>query len=437
MVPLCSMLLALLAFPRLAVVHALSLSQEQLRMHEFAFAPAFDAGHRFYFVGAYALQSKGILRIVTDQANQIVLSRRDDGKSNFIDIDEWTGKNLWVSFGTEETVMVTQRFRCSNHLVLLDCVLPPKQAALLQSGIGPGYVSLVAEDAAQPGQWEPLVKAKIHSHQCKLTPGSAALCSSALRSGLQPYVLEWVNWHLMLGVDHIIIYLADMSPSIPELLRPYVESGTVELRFWQLPELWPHVLMSQQIALINDCLYRATDRFDWLMSVDLDEYLFPGRHSSLKSILGKQSKEDDVGSLLIKTWDYSPKIYPWEGGAGSSAAWGDRKAASNGTTLGDDLELLTVKHFDRRAPAPHGFEARTKAIWRPARVESAETHFITHGGRTVNVEESTLHWKHFYVLYTNRPLSDGLAHEEHDPSAYERFGREFTARWPFGFVPQA
>ena len=96
--------------------------------------------------------------------------------------------------------------------------------------------------------------------------------------------------------------------------------------------------------------------------------------------------------------------------------------------------MLSLKHFDHRAPAPHGFHSRTKAIWRPANVDSAETHLVTHGGRTVNVEESTLHWKHLFVLYTNRPAPE--AHVEHDPSAYERFGREFTERWPFGFAHQ-
>ena len=81
-------LLALLAL--LAVAHplsALSLSQEELRMQQFAFAPGFDLEHRFYFVGAYAMQSKGVLRIVVDQANQILASRKDDGKT-FFDIDE-------------------------------------------------------------------------------------------------------------------------------------------------------------------------------------------------------------------------------------------------------------------------------------------------------------------------------------------------------------
>ena len=421
-------LVALLAF--LAVANPLSISQEELRKQQFAFAPGFDLEHRFYFLGAYALQSKGVLRIVVDQANQVALSRKDDGKK-FNDIDEWAGKQLWVSFGTEETVLVTHTFRCSIHLVLLDCVLPPRQAALLQSGVGPGYVSLVAEDAAQPGQWEPLMKAAIHSHQHKLAPGSVALCSSNLRSGLQPYVLEWVNWYLMLGVDHIIIYLADMSPAIPEVVKPYVESGVIELRLWQLPELWPHALSSQQIGLINDCIYRGRDRFDWMMSVDLDEYLFPARHSSMKAILGKQ--EDDIGSLLIRTWSYAPKRDPWE--EGGAAPWAKRKMASNGTSLGEDLELLSMKHFDHRAAIAAGYHTRTKAIWRTANVEAAETHFINHGGRTVDVEETTMHWKHLFVLYQNRPAEG--AHEEHDPSAFERFGREFTARWPFGFTEQA
>ena len=79
--------------------------------------------------------------------------------------------------------------------------------------------------------------------------------------------VEWVQWNLMLGVDHITVYLADTSFALPELLRPYMERGIVDVRLWVLPELLPHELLSQQVPLINDCLYRSLDRFEWVRLV--------------------------------------------------------------------------------------------------------------------------------------------------------------------------
>ena len=66
-------------------------------------------------------------------------------------------------------------------------------------------------------------------------------------------------------------------------------------------------------------------------------------------------------------------------------------------------------------------------------VEAAETHTINHGGRTVYVEESTMHLRHLIQMYQSR----GAIEEEHDPSAIARFGRNFTAHWPFGYTQQA
>ena len=79
--------------------------------------------------------------------------------------------------------------------------------------------------------------------------------------------VEWVQWNLMLGVDHITVYLADTSFALPELLRPYMERGIVDVRQWVLPELLPHELLSQQVPLINDCLYRSLDRFEWVRAL--------------------------------------------------------------------------------------------------------------------------------------------------------------------------
>lgn len=43
-----------------------------------------------------------------------------------------------------------------------------------------------------------------------------------------PYLIEWIEYHQFLGVDHFLIYDNGSSASTKELLRPYVETGVVE-----------------------------------------------------------------------------------------------------------------------------------------------------------------------------------------------------------------
>ena len=82
-------------------------------------------------------------------------------------------------------------------------------------------------------------------------------------SGLQN-LPQWLDFHRLHGLDHFIIYTtSDMSPALRSLYQPYVEAGVVTRVHFQAPaekcwSIWKSNM--QQTLMMNDCLYRATDK---------------------------------------------------------------------------------------------------------------------------------------------------------------------------------
>ena len=85
--------------------------------------------------------------------------------------------------------------RCGEHLVLLDCPLPPLARQLLTEGQPEAHVALVSEHEAT-GLWEPLIKARIKGlprHNARLPAGhggALGLCTSALSGDKAPYLVR-------------------------------------------------------------------------------------------------------------------------------------------------------------------------------------------------------------------------------------------------------
>lgn len=42
-----------------------------------------------------------------------------------------------------------------------------------------------------------------------------------------PYIIEWIEFHKLVGVDKFYIYDNESSDNLKELLQPYIKSGIV------------------------------------------------------------------------------------------------------------------------------------------------------------------------------------------------------------------
>lgn len=88
-----------------------------------------------------------------------------------------------------------------------------------------------------------------------------------------PYMKEWLEYHLMMGVEHFYIYDNESTDGLVELLQPYIERGLVTHEMvYGKNQHYP-------------TLYKATQDYQfatkYMAIIDSDEFLVPSTDKSL------------------------------------------------------------------------------------------------------------------------------------------------------------
>lgn len=88
------------------------------------------------------------------------------------------------------------------------------------------------------------------------------------------YLKEWVEYHRLIGIDHIYAYNNFSTDDYLEVLQPYMDEGYVTLHEWPVP--------SGQIEAYTDCLERYRNETTWIAYIDIDEFICPLVHDDVK-----------------------------------------------------------------------------------------------------------------------------------------------------------
>ena len=92
-----------------------------------------------------------------------------------------------------------------------------------------------------------------------------------------PYLKEWLDYHLLAGVEHFYLYNNDSTDDYKEILAPYVEKNLVTLTEW------PGKMM--QYPAYEDAIDKY--RFDcrYMAFIDLDEFIFPKTNRAIVEVI--------------------------------------------------------------------------------------------------------------------------------------------------------
>lgn len=92
-----------------------------------------------------------------------------------------------------------------------------------------------------------------------------------------PYVKEWLDYHLLAGVDHFYIYDNESPDNLKEVLQPYVDADVVT-----------YALMPgkcAQMLAYNDAVDKYKFDCRYMAFIDGDEFIFPRGFSTIKDVL--------------------------------------------------------------------------------------------------------------------------------------------------------
>lgn len=91
------------------------------------------------------------------------------------------------------------------------------------------------------------------------------------------YLKEWIDYHLVAGVEHFYLYNNFSDDNYKKILDPYVKAGIVTLTEWPVEH--------GQRSAYNDCVVKYSDESNWIGFIDLDEYVCPVKWNSIKDWL--------------------------------------------------------------------------------------------------------------------------------------------------------
>ena len=104
------------------------------------------------------------------------------------------------------------------------------------------------------------------------------LCAIAKQENL--YIKEWVKYHLELGFDHITIYDNNETDGekISDVIGGYPNVNIIDFRGRHQKSC------ETQVAAYNAC-YKGASTYDWVMFMDIDEFLWLKDYTNIKSFL--------------------------------------------------------------------------------------------------------------------------------------------------------
>lgn len=104
------------------------------------------------------------------------------------------------------------------------------------------------------------------------------LCAIAKQENL--YIREWVEYHLKLGFDHITIYDNNEPDGerISDVVGGYPNVNIINFRGRHQKSC------ETQVAAYNAC-YKGAGAYDWVMFMDIDEFLWFRDYDNIKSFL--------------------------------------------------------------------------------------------------------------------------------------------------------
>ncbi len=119
-----------------------------------------------------------------------------------------------------------------------------------------------------------------------------AIC--AIFQNEAPYLKEWIEYHKIVGAKHFYLYNNFSQDDYLPVLKPYVNSGIVELVDWTEPNFQSY---GQRMAYM-DAIQKAKGNVKWLAIIDIDEYLVPKANETIPEFL-LQFEKPGIGGVGI------------------------------------------------------------------------------------------------------------------------------------------
>ena len=111
------------------------------------------------------------------------------------------------------------------------------------------------------------------------------------------YIKEWLDYHLLAGVNHFYIYDNDSTDNMKEILQPYINAGIVTYIFYPGK--------AKQMEAYNDAVKKFRFYCRYMSFVDADEFILPKSNRSITEVADEiLSNCRDIVAALFVQWSF-------------------------------------------------------------------------------------------------------------------------------------
>ena len=222
---------------------------------------------------------------------------------------------------------------------------------------------------------------------CNKWRGRIAMATLAKHDS--PYIEEWVDYHVALGVEHFYIYnnnasqireaLSDCAPAlVTQIDWPYPYTMSVA----SLEPFWPadshhYTQLPQQMHAI----LKYGDHWDWLGMMDADEFVVP---------LTDEPLADTLDQGAFGAWCELPHVHC--AGVELQGKW-------FGTSGHDDVRSPVMRNYTK---CERGHTAATKWFVRPQHINAAAVHYFENTGQPARVPTNILRYNHYRAISNHK-----------------------------------
>ena len=104
------------------------------------------------------------------------------------------------------------------------------------------------------------------------------------------YLKEWIDYHILVGIEHFFMYNNNSTDNYVDILRDYIDAGIVTLIDWTYNQ--------KQMEAYIDCAERFSSKSNWIGFIDIDEFITPISYGC-------------VGDFLRGFENYGSVLIPW------------------------------------------------------------------------------------------------------------------------------
>ncbi len=198
------------------------------------------------------------------------------------------------------------------------------------------------------------------------------LTMCTMTKDMDRYIPHWLTYHEKMGVEHVYIYdNARKSIMARTAARHYVKTGFLTIIPWSHKHSVNKTYLEVQVASENDCMWRFKHTSQWMIKIDVDEFLQPldpNRPTIPDYIKHPNLDFNQLGSVRIQNWFFCRH---------TEINYGLKSLLS----IRSVFERNLIRHAE---PVPVN-RGRDKAIARPANVHLYKIHGVKLGGNTMTL----------------------------------------------------